>query len=337
MAKKYSKNEFNKILKKINLKYNIFGPVLKSGKDFNLGKNLIIYDEITDINQLEWKEKSTFSPKDILYPPSQVCFNFSSDKFSEPVFDDKPVLIFLRACDICGIENLDSMFLENGGRKDFYYSQYRKKCKFILIECNESFENCFCVSLKGNRTSNYSIGVKFHDTEIFASVNDEEFESYFKDGILCDYSPEFINSNKRKIDIPDFVNAGKIYYFDMWRKYDTECVACGRCNAVCISCSCFATNDVFYADNPSEGKRIRTWVGCHNNDFTVMAGGLKFRRENGERMRYKALHKVHDFKKKFGRNMCVGCGRCDDNCHNKIEFFDVLKNMISVYKSLSGH
>ena len=31
-------------------------------------------------------------------------------------------------------------------------------------------------------------------------------------------------------------------------------------------------------------------------------------------MRYKVLHKVSDFKKRFGFHMCVGCGRCDDVC-----------------------
>ncbi len=334
MAKKYSKSEFNKILKNLSFKYKIVAPALKTGKDFNLGKNLVIYEEIKDISLLEWKEKSTFSPKDILYPPSQICFNFSSDSFSEPDFNDKPLLIFLRACDICGIENLDLMFLKNGGRKDYYYDQYRKKCKFILIECNESFENCFCVSLKANRTSNYSIGVKFSDSEIAVSVNDNEFEAYFEDGILCDYSPQFIKSNSRGIEIPDFTNIEKIYYHEMWRKYDTECVSCGRCNAVCISCSCFTINDIFYADNPLEGQRVRTWVGCHNNDYTLMAGNLAFRYKNGERMRYKIFHKFHFFKKKFGHHMCIGCGRCDDNCHKRIKLFDILKDMIVVYKSI---
>ena len=37
-------------------------------------------------------------------------------------------------------------------------------------------------------------------------------------------------------------------------------------------------------------------------------------------MRYKVMHKIHDFNKRFGYQMCVGCGRCDDNCPQYISF-----------------
>jgi anaerobic sulfite reductase subunit A len=50
------------------------------------------------------------------------------------------------------------------------------------------------------------------------------------------------------------------------------------------------------------------------NDYTVVAGGGRFRQKPGERMRFKVLHKVLEFKKGAGYNMCVGCGRCDAIC-----------------------
>ena len=31
-------------------------------------------------------------------------------------------------------------------------------------------------------------------------------------------------------------------------------------------------------------------------------------------MRYKVLHKFHDYKVRFGEDMCVGCGRCTSRC-----------------------
>ena len=46
-----------------------------------------------------------------------------------------------------------------------------------------------------------------------------------------------------------------------------------------------------------------------------MAGGLSFRNRAGDRMRYKVLHKFHDYKARFkDYHMCVGCGRCMDRC-----------------------
>lgn len=36
-------------------------------------------------------------------------------------------------------------------------------------------------------------------------------------------------------------------------------------------------------------------------------------------MRYKVLHKIHDYKAQFGdEHMCVGCGRCTDRCPEHI-------------------
>ena len=37
-------------------------------------------------------------------------------------------------------------------------------------------------------------------------------------------------------------------------------------------------------------------------------------------MRYKTLHKIYDFRKRFGVNMCVGCGRCEMVCPQYISF-----------------
>jgi anaerobic sulfite reductase subunit A len=51
-----------------------------------------------------------------------------------------------------------------------------------------------------------------------------------------------------------------------------------------------------------------------------MAGGHKFRDNNGQRMRFKVLHKVYDYNKRFGYHMCTGCGRCDDICPEYISF-----------------
>ncbi len=50
-----------------------------------------------------------------------------------------------------------------------------------------------------------------------------------------------------------------------------------------------------------------------------MAGGHKFRTTNGDKMIYKILHKIHDYKEEFKDNhMCVGCGRCTDRCPENI-------------------
>lgn len=54
--------------------------------------------------------------------------------------------------------------------------------------------------------------------------------------------------------------------------------------------------------------------------FTDVAGGGAYRKKNGERMRFRVMHKVSDFKTRFGYHMCVGCGRCDTVCPEYISF-----------------
>ena len=44
-------------------------------------------------------------------------------------------------------------------------------------------------------------------------------------------------------------------------------------------------------------------------------------------MRFKVLHKISDFKKRFGYQMCVGCGRCDDVCPEYISFTNIIKKV----------
>jgi anaerobic sulfite reductase subunit A len=78
--------------------------------------------------------------------------------------------------------------------------------------------------------------------------------------------------------------------------------------------------DVFHDGARTMGERRRVWTGCHLDGFADMAGGHTFRETYGARMRFKVLHKVYDYHKRFGAHMCVGCGRCDDVCPEYISY-----------------
>jgi ferredoxin len=82
----------------------------------------------------------------------------------------------------------------------------------------------------------------------------------------------------------------------MWREYDTRCINCGRCNFVCPTCTCFTMQDLYYSENGRVGERRRIWASCMVDGFTDVAGGGSYRQKNGDRMRFKVLHKVLDFR-----------------------------------------
>ena len=71
------------------------------------------------------------------------------------------------------------------------------------------------------------------------------------------------------------------------------------------------------------------------NGFTDMAGGHSFRQRHGDRMRFKVMHKISDFKKRFGYNMCTGCGRCDDACPEYISFSNCINKLSAELKRIS--
>lgn len=83
---------------------------------------------------------------------------------------------------------------------------------------------------------------------------------------------------------------------------------------------------------------VASWASCMVPGFSDMAGGHHFRQSAGERLRYRALHKVNDYKARNGtEHMCVGCGRCDDRCPQYIKFSRIINKMTAaVRQALSG-
>ena len=112
-------------------------------------------------------------------------------------------------------------------------------------------------------------------------------------------------------------------------EYNSRCINCGRCNFVCPTCTCFTMQDLFYSENGKVGERRRIWASCMVDGFTDVAGGGSYRKKNGERMRFKLLHKVLDYKQRNGYHMCVGCGRCDDICPEYISFSGCINKLQS--------
>lgn len=321
MSYKVQNNDFNLLLEKWSKEYEIYAPVrITAGGRFSDTDN-IRYEKIKKVEDIEYEEKSTFSAKEILFPVTETMFNIQKEKLTEPEYIEKKYLVFLRSCDIHAIDRTDKIYLKNGNMADPYYKRRRDNIKYILMGCSESFENCFCVSMGTNKTDNYSMGVKFFDDEIHIQVKDPIFEGDFKDESEIEFTPDYVRENYYGVNLPDIEKLDNSLFKDeMWEDYEKRCIACGRCNYSCPTCTCFTTTDIYYSENPDNGERRRVWAGCQVDKFTDMAGGHTFRKDNGSRMRFKTMHKVYDFKKRFGKEMCVGCGRCDDRCPEYISF-----------------
>lgn len=322
MGYKLNHLAFNDYLQELRATYRIYGPVLEKGKGKFAQTDVVGYGQVEAYDDLVFDRKSYYSPKEIFFPIRETLFYFLNDTMETPEIEEKPVLIFVRPCDLNGIRRLDTIFLKNGEAVDFYYLRRRQLVKFIMIECREGFDTCFCVSMDSNEAHDYEAAVRIGDNDIALKIGDD---SLMRDSLLKavaqDFEPDFIKENKVKVTIPDVDLVTKeSFNHEIWKEYTSRCIACGRCNTSCITCSCYTMQDVKLSDDNKIGERRRVWAGCHVDGFSDMAGGHGFRDKNGQRMRFKTMHKVNDFYKRFGEHMCVGCGRCDDVCPEYISF-----------------
>ncbi|WP_298842077.1 anaerobic sulfite reductase subunit AsrA [Clostridium sp.] len=330
MGFKLKIEKFDEHLEKLRDKYKVYAPVLLKGKGTFADTDTIRYKEIKSIREIEFNSKSTFSPKEIILPITQTLFYFTQDECKEPKEDEKKILIFLRSCDIHAMKRLDEVYLRNGD-EDYYYKTLREKVKFVLMGCSDSFENCFCASMGSNKTENYDMYTKVIDDEVFVDCKSAELMNYFNKDIECtiEVEPEYVLSNDIKVTVPKNLDQ-RVFKSKMWDEYSSRCIACGRCNFVCGTCSCFTMQDVFSKDNNNVGERRRIWSSCHVDGFSDMAGGHGFRKDKKDRMRFKVMHKVYDFKKRAGYHMCIGCGRCDDICPEYISFSNCVNKLNEV-------
>lgn len=319
--------KMNEILENMSRDYHVFAP------KWDARKRKVRYGEIKSISEIVLDRQSDFSPKEAYYPISQTMFYFTEDDVRDSELkDDKGILIFARPCDIYAMSRLDHIFLENGGHEDLFYKRLREKVKIVMLECTQSFENCFCVSVGTNKTEDYSIAVRIGADEILAEVKDDSMAGYFEEASQADFVPEFVSENEKKIRVPQITDRKMlkpISDLDYWKQFDERCIGCGGCNTVCGTCSCFDTVDVIYEEGSREGERRRVWSSCMLENFTETAGGGLARKTPGANMRFKVFHKFYDYRARFGGedHMCVGCGRCDIRCPKEISFFDAVNGL----------
>ncbi len=329
-ARSYSvrAERFADLLARLKERYRVFAPrrLPRRGPG---GTDLIRYGEINALGDIEYKERSHFSPKEVFYPISQTMFYFNDQECTQKELeDDREIILIARPCDLNAIRRLDNIFLHNGNA-DLYYRRMREKVHLFLLECRESGENCFCVSMGSNVADDYEAAIRIDDICALIEVREEALLPYFADEVPIRFTPEFVTENPRAARLPVIRSReqlGEVCKSDYWKQYDEECIGCGGCNTVCPTCSCFDTVDVIYNETSRDGERRRVWSSCMLADFTRTAGGGMARKTQGANMRFKVLHKVYDYNLRFGgsEHMCVGCGRCIDRCPKKIDYLQAV-------------
>ena len=97
----------------------------------------------------------------------------------------------------------------------------------------------------------------------------------------------------------------------IWEQAAKKCLTCGTCTFVCPTCYCF---DISQENRMREGTRFRCWDSCMFSAYTEMAGGHNPRADKLPRVRQRFMHKLCFFEQRYGKSLCVGCGRCVEKC-----------------------
>lgn len=315
--------EVNTLFEDLKKEYKIYAPKRFKKQGRYSDTDIIKYDEVSTVEEIEFKEKSHYPVKEVITPITQTLYYFTEDEFRESsIGHNKKILIFARPCDINAQRRQDMIYLRNGNFEDTFYKRIRERVKFICIECVDGFDTCFCVSMNSNKTDDYSLAVRFNESSLLFDVKDKDFSKFFNDKTEEEFELKFIEENEAKVTIPEINDKEiliKLKNHPMWDEYNKRCLGCGSCTIACSTCSCYTTRDIVYDSLGKIGERRRVQASCHIDGFDEMAGGHNFRTTKADKMRYKVLHKIHDYKAQFGdEHMCVGCGRCTDRCPEHI-------------------
>ena len=302
--------------------------------------DIVRYDRVEKFSDIVWETKSDYPAKEAVSPIQQTLFYFTEDEFRESKGPKKPILLFARPCDIHALHHQEKIYLENGGFADLYYQRMKDRVKIVMMECVSGWDTCFCVSMGTNQAEDYSAAIRFEENDVLMDVTDEDLAPYFDGSKETEFKPEYIKENQMTVKIPDIPDKEvltKLKEHPMWKEFDKRCVSCGACTVACSTCTCFTTTDILYNENANVGERKRTTASCQVAGFADMAGGMGFRNTAGERMRYKVLHKFHDYKERFGDyHMCVGCGRCIDRCPEFISIAATVNKMSKAIDEIKG-
>lgn len=277
---------------------------------------------------------TTMPPKDLLFPQTQHMYRYGTDAegvpYVEPVHDADDVIVFgMRPCDVRSIECMDDVFLTKGF-VDVSYQAKRERLLMVAMACTAPAPTCFCNSMGLCPTAAPLADILLRpagatdasgDTAYLVEAQSEkgqaalaQWESYkATDTSDADFEPVSAavscSLKVSMVGVKDKLEA--MFDHPIWEQLSKKCITCGTCTFVCPTCHCF---DISQENRLSEGTRFRCWDSCMFTAYTEMAGGHNPRASKSARVRQRFMHKLCFFEQRYGKTLCVGCGRCVEKC-----------------------
>lgn len=346
---KIDKEQWAGGLEKARSAYRLIGPVQEENKRLK-NNSIAEFKELAPGQLPDLDATDTvMSPKSIIYPASEVMFEYTIDEKSEacnllrrPEKDYSPrAVIGIRPYDAAAFLLVRKNF-ETSEYRDPYWCDAFEACTFVGLAVNEPAATDFSTSTGSGPFSEKGLDVLLVDTgdcflarpitekgETFlettgwqaeadaeAAVKQiEELKSAAEAKITS--RVEFNNLRKKQIM--------EIYDADFWEDVAFSCINCGTCTYLCPTCWCFDIQDETHGRS---GKRYKNWDSCMSPLFTLHGSGHNPRGDKVMRVRQRFMHKLKYFLDKYDDGlMCVGCGRCVRSCPVNIDIRKVCELM----------
>jgi len=260
-------------------------------------------------------------PKDVLFPQTQSMYRYGIDStgtmFIDPTIDSADQVVFgIRSCDMRSIECLDDVFLTKGFVDEFYQAK-RDGLLTVAINCLNVAETCFCDSMGLDPNSAPHADIQLIESaDVYGVIAQTEkgtaalevWRPYLEEGEVS-ASLTACTLTVCMDGVKDALDG--MFEDPLWDEVSRKCLNCGTCTYLCPTCYCF---DIDQENRYQEGIRFRCWDSCMFSEYTAMAGGHNPRPTKKERVRNRFMHKLNYFEDRYGKTLCVGCGRCVAKC-----------------------
>jgi len=313
----------------------VVGPV----KDGDVSEYRII-SSFGEVNlELPFPTKSS---KEYFFSDNEAILYFATGENNKLEIKDAPepkelVLFGIRPCEAASYPIMDKVF--SWDYNDDFYLTRREKNTIISVACEKCDEFCFCTSvgLGPQTTEGSDILLQKTDKGNYLAQaitpKGEKLVSQYK-SLFTESSNEKAIEYKgpdKKFDI-SLIKAtlDKNFNSPIWDKITLPCIGCGTCTYLCPTCHCF---DIIDEGTQQSGCRYKNWDTCQFAMFTVHASGHNPRETQSKRFRQRMEHKFNYYPEKFGKTLCVGCGRCIRHCPADMSLLEVLKTVDRIAKT----
>ncbi len=239
---------------------------------------------------------------------------------------DPFAVLGVKACDLSALEILDEVFIEADVEDPLYVAR-RQAMVILSSDCFDPTDPCFCNAMGGVPYATEGFDLNFSQVPggFVVEIGSEKGDSLVSTSrsLFSELSPDALEQRQaiRAQTVASLQHQNQSlqcngswqpvvesgYDHPIFDEQAQTCVECQACTRVCPTCHCF-----FLVDRPQADtfQKSKMWDSCLRRTYAQVAGGANPRQVLGDRLRHRFMHKFAYFVDRYGRNMCVGCGRC---------------------------